>query len=467
VGNLRYQLAIEDPESDAILRFVFESLGIRAERAAPAAVDDGPRVVYGTGLAAGPRTITIPDQPGDVIWPDLLEGRSVLGIADGCVPFDLVRGIGAFLRDEVNDGLGPDGLDLHGRLNYSASFPARSGEGGRPIVNAYVNFLGQLIQDHLGVTGQPRWPGGRRAAIGLSHDVDTPDRYAFLESSVRPWRLRRAPRTYLLTTWRLTRERVRDRRPDRYWLFDQVAESEARAGFSSTFFFATVPFHRRDGAAQDVAYDVRRPKVRRAIGTLRGRGFEIGLHASYRAHESAARLRRERDELGEIAGVEIAGLRHHYWHLGPNVSRTLRFHEQAGFTYDSSLAFNDHVGFRRSVALPFHPFDAGLGRPLHTIQLPTFCMDGNLFYTSADVDGAVACVAGLIDVIAASEGFGAIDWHIETSFPGNAEYHGWGVAYQEILALLAARRDIWTTDLGKVAAWSDERTAAVAGSAGN
>jgi len=459
VAELRYHLATADVPSEAVLRFIFESLGIQAERREPPDLWEGPHVVYGNEALVGPRGISIADRPGDVLWPELIDGGTDFSILDGRVPFDLVRAIGALLRDEVHEGLGTDALDRHGRLTYASSMPARFGYGDRPIVNLYVAFLGRLLHKRLGLIGRPRWPAGKIAAIGLSHDVDMPDRYAFLESSARPWRLRGSPRTYLRTSVRLVRARLRDRRPDDYWLFDQVAESERRSGFSSTFFFATVPFHRPEGAPQDVAYDVGRPAFRTVLRSLRESGFEIGLHSSYRAYEHPVRLATERARLSEVADADIEGVRHHYWHLGPDIARTLRGHEQAGFAYDSSLAFNDHVGFRRSVALPFRPFDAVLGRPLSTLQLPTFCMDGNLFYKSADVDAAVIAVSGLIDRIVETGGFGAIDWHVQASYPGNPEYRAWGTAYQQILGLLVARRDVWTTNLGSAAAWARQRSA--------
>jgi len=191
-------------------------------------------------------------------------------------------------------------------------------------------------------------------------------------------------------------------------------------------------------------------------------GFEIGLHASYRAHEDPARVVAEGARLADVAGRAVPGLRHHYWQLGPDESATLRAHEAAGFTYDSSLAFNDHVGFRRGVALPFRPFDAVLGRPLRTIQIPTFCMDGNLFPAPGDIDEAVATVDRLIDGIVATGGLGAIDWHIQTSYPRNPTFAAWGTAYQEILKRLAARPDVWVTGLEAIASWVARRSAGLA-----
>ena len=135
---------------------------------------------------------------------------------------------------------------------------------------------------------------------------------------------------------------------------------------------------------------------------LRATGNGVGLHTGYAAFAAPGRVAEERRRLADAAGMEIAGNRHHYWHLGPEPGATLREHEAAGLTWDASLAFNEDVGFRRATTLPFHPWDDSLARPLRLLELPTACMDGNLLYRS--VDAAVAAVAALLDVIAGSGG---------------------------------------------------------------
>ena len=456
--DLRYAIAHPDPRSEAVLAFLFESIGVRAERADPPALWDGPHVIYGPVAEARPNGISIPEHPDDLLWAELLSGPDAVPLC-GELPFDLVAAIGSFLRDDVHRDVDPAGLDRHGRLTYEASLPAREGIGDVPIVNLYVAYFGRLVRGHLGLEGLPRWPDGRRAAIGLSHDVDQPDKYAMLECFARPWRFRRLPRSAIRSTASLARARMRDPAPRAWWLFDEVIGSEARRGFTSTFFFAPTQFHTSHGARLDVAYDASARRFRPVFQALRDGGFEVGLHAGYRAYERPAWLRAEVRRLSDAAGTEIRGNRHHYWHLGPDIEATLRSHEQAGLAYDTSLAFNDHMGFRRSVALPFRPFDTLLGRPLRTLQLPTFCMDGNLFYSSGDVDAAVAAVSDMVDRIVDTGGIGAIDWHIQTSYPANREFRAWAVAYQEILDMLAGRRDIWVTDLGAIERWVSGRSA--------
>ena len=458
--ELRYSLAHPDPRSDAVLAFLFETIGVRAVRCDPPALWDGAHVVYGQAAPTRPNGISIPEHPDDLLCPEGIAEPEAAALS-GDVPFDIIAAIGSFLRDDVHHGANPAGLDEHGRLTYDASWQARAGLGDVPIVNTYVAYFERLIRLRLGLEGRPRWPEGRRAAIGLSHDVDQPDKYAMLQCLLRPWRLRSVPRSAIRWTADLARARLRDPAPRDWWLFHEIMGSEARRGFSSTFFFAPTPFHSAQGAPLDVTYDVSATEFQPVFRALRDSGFEVGLHAGYRAYERPAWLVAEVRRLSDAAGTEIRGNRHHYWHLGPDVEATLRSHEQAGLAYDSSLAFNDRLGFRRSVALPFRPFDTVLRRPLRTLQLPTFCMDGSLFCSSGDVDSAVAAVSDLVERIVDSGGIGAIDWHIQTSYPGNREFRAWGVAYQAILDMLAGRRDIWVTNLGTIERWVSMRTAAL------
>ncbi len=277
----------------------------------------------------------------------------------------------------------------------------------------------------------------------------------------RPWRLRRAPRTLGTEAARLARHRRGDEDPDAFWVFDELCELEARHGFRSTFFVAVTPFHHPTGALEDVHYDVGGERYRRQLARLGAAGFEVGLHAGYRSFEEPARFRDERARLEEASGREVRGLRHHYWHLGPNPAATLRAHEDAGFAYDSSVAFNDHIGFRRSAGLPYRPFDEAAERPLRTWQLPPFAMDSAAFRGGADVDTAVARVSERIDEIVEVGGFGSIDWHIQASVPRSVEFRDWGVAYGEIIGMLAARDDVWVTSLDQVRAWIEERSTQV------
>lgn len=403
-------------------------------------------------------TVRISRNPLHILGPE----TTTLSRADcsesGHISFDYVSAISSFLCDSVNKNLPSDSFDEHGRLNRGRSFQGLNGFAEIPIVNTYVENLRDEIRSRTGKPWVPLWPPGRKCAIVLTHDVDQPDKYAGIYAPFLCTRLGlRRNITNNLNRLKLARMRILDSNPGDYWQFSEIMNYEGKHGLRSTFLFATVNRYSELGTDTDVSYDIRRKEYRDILDDMGQRGVEVGLHASYMAYANPNRLLLERRELSRLSGQIIWGLRHHYWHLGPDVERTQRYHEESGLEYDLSLGFNDNIGFRRSVALPFHPWDSVHLRPINVLQIPTFCMDGNLFYQETTVDEAVTRLKSIISTIKHLGGVGAIDWHVRTSYPGNTEYENWGKAYLRILDWLATDEEIWTTCASEVNAWVRKR----------
>ena len=324
MSELRYHLARPDARLEAAVAWIAQVLGVRARAAVPPELWAGPHLVHGSPDLVREQGIAIPDRPADRFWDAALDGGPGFAPVDVAFPFDVLGAIAAFLGDADHadpaaaDPAAAD-LDEHGRLRLDASTPFLAGRGDVPVVNTYVAVLGAALAVR-GLVGRPRWPDGKRAAIALSHDVDRPDRYALLESAWRPWRFRRSPRGYVETTLALARARLRDRDPSDQWRFDDIVAFERGLQVRSTFYFSVTPFHRPWADGVDVAYDAGSRRFRRVMHELVDDGFEVGLHASYNAFESSARLRSERERLSRLAGTEVRGLRHHYWHLGPDIA---------------------------------------------------------------------------------------------------------------------------------------------------
>ena len=454
IGRLAFALERESALDRYVIGFLADALGLRAVETE--ASPGRPLLYYGDGPPDGVQGVVIPRRPGDVLWRELLDGSLDPATIGPQLGFDPIAAIGALLTDAVNAGRP---TDRHGRLPFAASFQAEHALGEAPLVDRYVEALRPLIQRELGdPPARPRWPHGRRAAIGLSHDVDRPYKWGILRAvreGRHPPNLAALPRFAAKAAY-TTLQRAR-RPADDFWLFDRIVAAEQRHGFRSTFLFAAMPAFGEWGTFDDVYYDLGWPRFGPVFARLRDGGFGIGLHASYSAHRGLDRLVLERDRLGNLSGVEPRGLRHHLWHLGPDEAATLRLHERAGFAFDASLAFNDHLGFRRNVALPFRPWDRLEQRPLRTVQLPTFCMDGNLFYGGSSVADAVEQVDRHVSAIKAVGGFGSIDWHVRASVPANREFRSWGEAYLAILERLAADPELWVTSLDEVASWVESR----------
>jgi hypothetical protein len=452
--ELRWFLADDSPVLRYAVGFLTEAVGLVPVMLDRPPSDETPYVHHGDGLPPGRHGLLVPVQRDGV--PPL----SIDVVPDGPprLSGDILYGAVAFLTDAVHAHTGRSDVDRHGRLRAATSHMAERGSVSDPVVNRYAARLAEALPLMGDYTPSPRWPDGARAAIGLSHDVDRPEKYAILRAIRRmqlpppdrlPWFAARAARDFA--------HRLRDPHPDDFWLFDQVVAAEASHGFESTFMFSVVPSYASYGSTNDVLYDAAWPHLRRQMSSLRDQGVELGLHASYHAHRDPARFWLERQRLEELSAGSVRGLRHHFWQVGPDVSATLRAHEAAGFHYDSSLAFNDAVGLRRAVALPYRPWDATAQRPLSTWQLPVLALDSAACATARDAGEAIEAVWSGIEQVIASHGVAVLDWHVRCSYPANDRYRLWAETYVGVLERLATRKDVWVTGLGKITDWAASR----------
>jgi hypothetical protein len=257
-----------------------------------------------------------------------------------------------------------DNFDLDG------SFFLANDLGSQPLVSIYGAFLRDYFK-RLGYEPlRAPWtdPNGATAFV-LSHDVDYPEMIRWIECL----RLLRARGINGLQSIAGV-----IRGTNHFWRFDDwrafARKHEAHQAFyfmarqGSLFQYAT--------GTPDAFYDVRSQKFRRLLRALADEGCEIGLHASFNAFRSVDQLRLEKEVLEDVAGVEITGNRHHYWHLDPlEPHETLKRQQQAGFGYDSSLEFDFYPGFRRGTCHPYRVFHTLERQELDLVELPPAWMD--------------------------------------------------------------------------------------------
>lgn len=452
-------------ESDSPIRrygaeLLSEAVGLKATFLDRAPTDATSYVHHGPGGHPGPHALWIPHDPNGAppMAPQIIDEGPPWRL-DG----DILEGTLAFVTDAIHDGTSSDAFDRHGRLRAAASHLATRGGVTDPVVNRYVALLERALARLGAYEPRPRWPNGARAAIGISHDVDRPDKYAILRAvsggrvpppGRLPWFAARAARDFA--------HRLRDPDPNDFWLFAEVVGAEAAHNVRSTFLFSAVPAYASYGSTNDVLYDAAWPHFRREMRRLRGEDIELGLHASYNAWRDPSRFVTERMRLEDLSGGPIRGLRHHFWQVGPDLPRTLRAHEAAGFDYDSSIAFNDAVGLRRGIALPYRPWDATEQRALRTWQLPVIALDSAACAGAASAADAIDGVWAGLERVIDGGGLAVLDWHVRCSHPGNERYRLWGETYVGILERLSSASGVWVAGLGEIADWSAARSRAIA-----
>ena len=292
--------------------------------------------------------------------------------ADGTIEFhaDLIAAV-FFMLSRWEETVVAE-QDEHGRFPGVASVAYRQGFLDRPVVDEYALILCEWLRVIL-----PGWePKPRSFSVKLSHDVDYIRRYANAQTVLQAvgghLLKRRSPKM----AWRAGLDAVRERlAPEQAPYFLGIAylarmSQEHGLGRDAFYFMATEP------AALDHDYRLASPMILRTFEDLRKQGFEIGLHAGYHTLHNPVRVMEETAKLDNILGETPYGGRQHYLRFkGPH---TWRCWEQAGLSYDSTMAFADHEGFRCGTCHPFRPFDIEQNREMDLWELPLLVMEYTL-----------------------------------------------------------------------------------------
>lgn len=267
-------------------------------------------------------------------------------------------------------------LDVHRRFPASASHALRHDYLERPVVDEWLHILGQVIRQ--------LWPHlplrQHRFSIKVSHDVDRPSRYGFC-STARMLRLmagdvlkRRDLKSAWLAPWVRLDSRQRLHPADLDNTFDWLMDVSEQHGLTSAFYFICG----RTDAKRDADYEPEHPAIRELLRRIHARGHEIGLHPSYATYQEPAAIAAEAERLRRVCTEE--GVSQHAWggrmhYLRWENPTTARAWEQAGMSYDSTLGYADHAGFRCGTCFEYPAFDPVEGRALKLRIRPLIVME--------------------------------------------------------------------------------------------
>jgi hypothetical protein len=224
-------------------------------------------------------------------------------------------------------------------------------------------------------------------------------------------------------------------------------------GISSTFFF--IPYRDTPGRiAGKPAPRIRAAKygvadIRNELERLISAGRELGLHG-IDAWEDPERGRQERNTIADCSGDQEVGVRMHWLYFSEDTPRCL---EQAGFLYDSSVGYNNAVGYRAGTTQAFRPL--GVEKLL---ELPLHIMDTALFYPQRmglTEEEAFRLVRKIIADAVENGGALTINWHQRSIGPERF----WDDFYLRLLGEMRAVNGYFCTARRAVKWFSKRRTA--------
>jgi len=272
--------------------------------------------------------------------------------------------------------IGRTDLDSHERFPATSSHAYKHGYLDRPVVDEWLDLLGQVIQR--------QWPRiilkRHEFKIRVSHDVDQPSLYAF-----KPWKqigrmmaghlLKRGdPRAFVNAFYVKSATQDRLIKKDPYNTFDWLMDVSESNGLKSTFYFICG----KTEPCKDPDYELGHPVIRNLLQHIHQRGHEIGLHPSYNTFNNPVALKNEADQLRSICKQEKIqqtewGGRMHYLRWRQPI--TMRAWAEAGMDYDSTLGYADQAGFRCGTSYEYQAFDAERQEQLKLRIRPLIAME--------------------------------------------------------------------------------------------
>jgi peptidoglycan/xylan/chitin deacetylase (PgdA/CDA1 family) len=308
---------------------------------------------------------------------------------------------------------------------------------------------------------KPVWPEGKSFAVCLTHDVD--------EVSSCSWRQNLRARLAEIRESRSVRVMIRNvvgssldliclsNSPDPLHCYERWLNIENSYHARSTFFFwpggrSISKRHSTDclfEMTDKVVLEGQKCTVAEMIQEIDRRGWEIGLHPSWFSFDDLDELKRQKEGLEKIVGHDVVSVRQHY--LRYDIRLTPGVQAQAGFKYDSSLGFNDNIGFRFGTSYPWRLYDLQEQKESALLEIPLIIQDGALLNPDKglrlDVDTAMEYAVQLTAEVERVGGVLTLLWH-----PNHIIKTHWWELYLRILEHLK-HRQAWFASVKSVGEW--------------
>lgn len=275
---------------------------------------------------------------------------------------------------------------------------------------------------------KPVWPEGKPFAVCLTHDVDLVTLY----SQRQAWRagsqaLRHAESLMQKTKVALAigsnyaAMTLHTGATDPLHCYERWLEAETDIGGRSTFFFwpgwSSMSRHHASDCTYEltdsVVFDRQKCSVAEMICEINHRGWEIGLHPSWYSFDNAEEMKHQKAALETALSHDVVSVRQHYLHY--DIRITPRVQAEAGFKYDSTLGFNDNVGFRFGTCHPWRLYDLQAEKELSIIEVPLIVQDGAMLNPAKgmrlDEDTAFRYVMQLAEAVERVGGVLTLLWH--------------------------------------------------------
>lgn len=346
---------------------------------------------------------------------------------------------------------------------------------GQPAANANIPALeqhiallrGLILDSGIPLVEIPPVPDNYRFIVCLTHDVDHPSirrhkfdhtMFGFLYRAVFGTLVDafcgRAPLNHVWVNWAaaLKLPFIHAGLAKDYWYtFDRYVEIEN--GLPSSFF--VIPFKNYPGKTHDGPAPARRASrygaadIADCLHRLMAAGCEIGLHG-LDAWIDRSKAREELDQVVRLTGTDEVGVRMHWLYFDQQSPVTL---EEAGASYDSTVGYNETIGYRAGTTQVYKPLET-----TRLLELPLHIMDTALFYPDylhLTPAAARKQIAGMINNAVHFGGSVTVNWHDRSIAPERL----WADAYVSLIDECKSQ-GAWFSTAAQAVSWFRQRRSA-------
>ena len=277
----------------------------------------------------------------------------------------------------------------------------------------HVNFLFKEFKKYL-ANRFPRlkFEKSDKAIIELSHDLDYIEKTPILilkQSVFNAFNFIKRPNIEFL---RRSIKFITSK--SNYWNFDYWQDIEKEYNLKSIFYVYSKVKWGIKQSIFDPYYDVtKNKKLIEKLQEINNNGWQIGLHGSFYSYKNFDLLKSEKTQLEEELKIEIKKNRQHW--LNYDELLTPEIHEKL-FEVDSTIGWNDRIGFRASIASKYRPFNHLQNKPYNFFIIPQAIMDSNIYdYGYGEEDDKINKSIDIINICKKLKNTEfSISWHSRT-----------------------------------------------------
>ena len=328
--------------------------------------------------------------------------------------FDLFAAI-FFLIARVEE-YQPSKVDEHNRYLSSESLLTTKGLLARPIIDLWVQALGEHLNTYFSIPLQPPTYSSTSTI-----DVDHISAY-----KGKPFLRSMATMIRDLLSLKLAKLSARLGQ-DPFDTYAEIIRSNDQLGYKPIFFILTAsrsPYDRSLPPSHKLFIDT--------VKDLAG-GHPIGIHPSYKSNSNDKLVNQEISQLATISDQNITKSRQHYLKMSlPQTYRNLIYN---GIEEDHSMGYADRVGFRAGTSQPFYWYDIEQDK-VTSLKVVPFCMMDVTFnkYLNLDPDSVIDLIGKLVADLKAVGGHCSFIWH-NSSFYKAEGWKGWDKVYIKLLQI--------------------------------